>query len=42
MGIEKKTQITVQFLKRKVAEYEALSREIEKLKAELKTNESGK
>jgi len=42
MGIEKKAQITVQFLKRKVEEYEALSREIEQLETELKSNESGK
>ena len=35
-GLEEKTRITVAFLRRKVAEYEALEREIEQLRGELK------
>ena len=34
-GIETKTRISVIFLRRKIAEYEALSREIEQLKTEI-------
>ena len=34
-GIETKTRISVKFLRRKIAEYEALSREIEQLKTEI-------
>ena len=34
-GIEQKAQITVRYLKSKLAEYEALKQEIEQLKAEL-------
>lgn len=36
-GLEEKTRITMSFLRRKLAEYEALEREIEKLRDELKT-----
>ena len=35
-GLEEKTRITLAFLKRKVAEYEALEKEIEQLRGELK------
>jgi len=35
-GIEEKTRITMSFLKRKVAEYEALEKEIEALRGDLK------
>jgi EPS-associated MarR family transcriptional regulator len=35
-GLEEKTRITVAFLRRKVAEYETLEREIEGLRDELK------
>lgn len=35
-GLEEKTRITMSFLKRKLAEYEALEREIEQLRGELK------
>ncbi len=35
-GVEEKTHITVSFLRRKVAEYEALQKEIEKLRGNLK------
>jgi EPS-associated MarR family transcriptional regulator len=35
-GVEEKTRITMAFLKRKVAEYEALEKEIEQLRGELK------
>ena len=38
-GITEKSRLTVSFLKRKKAEYEALHREIEQLKAELPTNQ---
>lgn len=38
-GLEEKTRITLAFLKRKVAEYETLAKEIEELRSELK--ESG-
>ncbi len=39
-GFEEKARVTVQFLKRKVAEYEALKGEIESLRRE--TNEASK
>lgn len=35
-GLDEKSRITIAFLKRKVAEYEALEREIEQLRGELK------
>jgi EPS-associated MarR family transcriptional regulator len=35
-GLEEKTRITMAFLRRKVAEYEALEKEIEQLRSELK------
>jgi EPS-associated MarR family transcriptional regulator len=35
-GLEEKTRITLAFLKRKVAEYEALEKEIEQLRGDLK------
>ena len=35
-GVEEKTRITLAFLRRKVAEYEALEKEIEQLRDELK------
>ncbi len=35
-GLEDKTRITLRFLKRKVAEYEALEKEIEQLRGDLK------
>jgi EPS-associated MarR family transcriptional regulator len=35
-GLEEKTRITMAFLRRKVAEYEALEKEIEQLRGELK------
>jgi len=35
-GLEEKSRITLTFLKRKVAEYEALEKEIEQLRSELK------
>jgi EPS-associated MarR family transcriptional regulator len=35
-GLEEKTRITLAFLRRKVAEYEALEKEIEQLRSELK------
>ncbi len=38
-GMEEKTRITMGFLKRKVAEYEALEKEIEQLRGELKTRQ---
>ncbi len=38
-GLEEKTRITMGFLKRKVAEYEALEKEIEQLRGELKTRQ---
>ena len=34
-GVEEKTRITLAFLRRKVAEYEALEKEIEQLRGEL-------
>lgn len=40
-GIETKARISVRFLQQKVQEYEALKIEIEKLKTELKNNETG-
>ena len=39
-GIERKAQITVRFLKRKIAEYKALKDEIEQLQHEVKNNEN--
>lgn len=39
-GIEQKARITVNFLKRKMNDYEALKNEIEILKNEVNTNES--
>ena len=41
-GIERKAQITVRFLKRKVAEYEALKDEIKQLQSEVKNIENPK
>ena len=35
-GLEEKTRITMAFLRRKVAEYEALEKEIEQLRGDLK------
>ena len=35
-GLEEKTRITMAFLRRKVAEYEALEKEIEELRGDLK------
>jgi len=35
-GLEEKTRITMAFLRRKLAEYEALEKEIEQLRGELK------
>ena len=35
-GLEDKTRITLRFLRRKVAEYEALEKEIEQLRGDLK------
>lgn len=35
-GLEEKTSITMKFLKRKVAEYETLEKEIEQLRGDLK------
>jgi EPS-associated MarR family transcriptional regulator len=37
-GVEEKARITMAFLKRKVAEYESLQREIEQLRDELNVN----
>jgi EPS-associated MarR family transcriptional regulator len=37
-GIEQKTAVTVHFLRRKVAEYEALKREIAELKREVESS----
>ena len=39
-GLEEKTRITLAFLRRKVAEYEALEKEIEQLRGELKNRRS--
>ncbi len=39
-GLEDKTRITLAFLKRKVAEYEALEKEIEQLRGDLKNRRS--
>jgi EPS-associated MarR family transcriptional regulator len=36
-GLEEKSRITLAFLRRKVVEYEALQREIEQLRGDLKT-----
>jgi EPS-associated MarR family transcriptional regulator len=38
-GIETKTKISVQFLKRKIIEYEALNKEIQQLKSELTSHD---
>ena len=40
-GMERKTHLTMQFLKRKVSEYEALKEEIEQLENEVKLNGEG-
>jgi EPS-associated MarR family transcriptional regulator len=40
-GIERKTKITASYLRSKINEYEALKTEIEQLKTELKTKETG-
>ena len=40
-GIERKTKITASYLRNKINEYEALKTEIEQLKTELKTKETG-
>ena len=37
-GIEEKSHISVSFLRRKVAEFEALRKEIEELRAEVRSN----
>ena len=39
-GVEEKSRVTVQFLKRKMREYENLKREIELLQIEIATSES--
>ena len=39
-GLEEKTRITMAFLRRKVAEFEALEKEIEQLQGDLKTRRS--
>lgn len=39
-GLEEKTRITLAFLKRKIAEYEALEKEIEQLRGELTHSDS--
>ena len=41
-GIETKARISVNYLRRKIAEYEALSMEIEQLKTEIDINEANK
>jgi MarR family transcriptional regulator, temperature-dependent positive regulator of motility len=38
-GLEEKTRITMSFLRRKVAEYEALEKEIEQLRGELENRQ---
>jgi EPS-associated MarR family transcriptional regulator len=38
-GIETKTKISLQFLKRKIIEYEALNKEIQQLKSELTSHD---
>ena len=40
-GVAEKSKLTAEFLKRKVAEYEALQAEIEKLKAEMNSVKGG-
>ena len=40
-GVAEKSKLTAEFLKRKVAEYETLQAEIEKLKAEMNSVEGG-
>ena len=39
-GLEEKTRITLAFLRRKVAEYEALEKEIEQLRGDLRNRQS--
>ena len=39
-GLEEKTRITLTFLRRKVAEYEALEREIDRLRGDLNSDPS--
>ena len=39
-GIERKTKIAVQFLKRKTAEFEVIKREIEQLRQEVAQSQS--
>ena len=41
-GLEEKTKITVNFLKRKMSEYEKIKKEIEKLKEEVGDGTAGK
>lgn len=40
-GIERKTAVTVQFLRRKIAEYEMLEREIAELRREVESSGGG-
>ena len=40
-GVAEKSKLTAEFLKRKVAEYEALQAEIETLKAEMNSAKGG-
>lgn len=40
-GVDKKSKLTAEFLKRKMAEYEALQQEIEFLKAEIDSAKAG-
>jgi hypothetical protein len=40
-GVVEKSKLTAEFLKRKVAEYETLQAEIEKLKAEMNSVKGG-
>ena len=40
-GVAEKSKLTAEFLKRKVAEYEALQTEIETLKAEINSSKGG-
>ena len=40
-GVAEKSKLTAEFLRRKVAEYETLQAEIEKLKAEMKSVKGG-
>ncbi len=41
VGVAEKSKLTAEFLKRKVAEYEALQAEIESLKAEMNSSKGG-